>query len=196
THQDPTGWYTDLVLQGTWYTSIRSHAQSGEDFSTSGMSLTMSAEAGYVIDLGTVLGESWANGLSMIPQIQFAYQYANIQNGCDNFGQIQYNSTNAFYGRLGNRLTKTWSSTGMSAWVEANLWHQFDSTAKTTFRALDGSNPTTISSRLGDTWAQVVIGVSVPLTKNVCVFSTADYNIGLGQSSHSFGGQVGVQVSW
>ncbi|MCL2649112.1 MAG: autotransporter domain-containing protein, partial [Phycisphaerales bacterium] len=199
THYDPCGWYTDLVLQGDWYESIRSRSSSGEDFSTNGLSLTMSVETGYAIKLGKDWGgsdERVEGGLSVIPQVQFVYQYTNIQDGADHFGRIHYGETSAFYGRLGNRLSKTWSMTGLTAWAETNLWHQFDSTAKTTFSALDGSNPTTISSRLGGTWAQAVLGISVPLTRNVCVFGTADYNIGLDQSSHSFGGQLGIRVGW
>jgi len=132
----------------------------------------------------------------MIPQIQFIYQHINIKDGSDRYGYIHYDDTNAFYGRLGNRITKTWSSTGVSAWVEGNLWHQFDSDAKTTITALDRTNPTTISTRLGDTWAQAILGVSVPLAKNIRAFCSADYNIGLDQSRQSFGGQVGVQVTW
>ena len=190
THYDPSGWYTDLVLQGDWYADIRSHSAHGEKFSTHGWGLTASAETGYAIDF-----LEGAKKFSMIPQAQVIYQYTDIQDSSDKYGRIHYGQTNAFYGRLGDRLSKTWSS-GVSTWAEANLWHQFGSDAKTTFRALDGSHPTTISARLGGTWAQAVLGVSVPITKHVKVFGAMDYNIGISHSSQSVGGQVGVQISW
>ncbi|MCL2701181.1 MAG: autotransporter outer membrane beta-barrel domain-containing protein [Phycisphaerae bacterium] len=190
THYDPSGWYTDLVLQGDWYADIRSHSAHGEKFSTYGWGLTASAETGYAIEFGEG-NKKW----SMIPQAQVIYQYTDIQDGSDQFGRIHYGATNAFYGRVGDRVSKTWSS-GVSTWAEANLWHQFGSDAQTTFRALDGSNPTVVSARMGGTWAQAVLGVSVPLTKNVSLFGTVDYNIGISQSSQSVGGQVGIQISW
>ncbi|MCL2640017.1 MAG: autotransporter outer membrane beta-barrel domain-containing protein, partial [Phycisphaerales bacterium] len=188
THYEPSGWYTDAVLQADWYHNIRTHAASGEDFSTSGSSLTVSLETGYMIDLG--------EGLNLIPQMQFVYQYTSIRDGSDSFGRIHYSDTNALYGRLGSRLSKAWNETGLTAWVEANLWHQFGSDAKTTFRALDGTNPTTLSSRIGGTWGQALIGVSAPLTRNVSIYGTADYNFGLNQSGQSFGGQIGVNIGW
>ena len=195
THYHPDGWYTDLVLQGDLYTSIRSRSESGETFSTRGFSMTASIEAGYSFQFGN---DNDDNKWNMIPQGQFIYQYTNINGGNDSYGKIDYHATHAFYGRLGDRITKTWASTGFTAWLEGNLWHQFNTTAKTTISALDGSNPTTISSKLGNTWAQVVVGASVPLTRkrDVFLFGTADYNVGLDKSSHSFGGQVGLQVDF
>ncbi|MCL2641413.1 MAG: autotransporter outer membrane beta-barrel domain-containing protein, partial [Phycisphaerales bacterium] len=199
THYSPTGWYTDMVLQGDWYTSIRSKASSGEEFSTRGLSLIASVEAGYVIELNKEEGDEEdgkRKGLSLIPQAQLIYQYTNIHDGTDSFSRIHYSATNQFYGRLGARLSRTLSSAGLTAWVEANVWHQFGNDAKTTFSALDGSNPTTISTRLGGTWAQALVGVSAPINKHVTLFATTDYNVGLSQSNHGFGGQIGIQIGW
>jgi outer membrane autotransporter protein len=190
TRYDPSGWYTDLILQGDWYAGIRSHSAHGEKFSTRGWGVTASAETGYAIDF--LEGD---RTFSMIPQAQVIYQYTDLQDSRDNYARVHYGQTHALYGRVGDRLSKTWSN-GVSTWAEANLWHQFGSDAKTTFRTLDGSHPTTISARLGGTWAQAVLGVSAPITKNIKVFGTVDYNIGISQSSQSFGGQIGIQFSW
>ncbi|MCL2648943.1 MAG: autotransporter domain-containing protein [Phycisphaerales bacterium] len=198
THRELSGWYTDLVLQGDWYQSIRARSSNQQDFTTSGLGLTASAETGYLIDLSKVgedkNDESW-KGLSLIPQAQLLYQYTNLCDGSDPYGQIHYGSTSELYGRLGSRFSKVWTN-GMTAWAEANLWHQFGGRAKTTFTTPNNLDPTTVSSSMGGTWAQAILGISVPLTKNVCIFSTADYNIGLDQPGHSFGGQLGIQVGW
>jgi len=37
-----------------------------------------------------------------------------------------------------------------------------------------------------------VIGFSTPLTKNMSIYGTADYNFGINQSDQSFGGQIGI----
>jgi outer membrane autotransporter protein len=191
THHDPAGWYTDLVVQGTLYDHIRTISSAGQRLETRGWGILASAEAGYAIELG--------NGYSVIPQGQLIYQRNALDGGRDQFGRIAYDATNEVYGRLGARLTRNWpTGTGqvVRGWVETNLWHQFGADAKTTFSGLDGMNPTGFRTQLGGSWAQLVVGVSGQLTRNVSVFGSVDYNVSLDRIGHGFGGRAGIRVAW
>jgi len=191
THRDPSGWYTDLVLQGDWYDNIHAHTVGGQSFNTHGWGLTASAEAGYALALGS--------GYSVIPQGQLIYQRTNIQGGGDQFGQISFAATDEVYGRLGGRLAKGWLTNDgrvVTTWAETNVWHQFGGDAKTTFATLEGTNPTTFAASLGGTWAQIGLGISGQFTRNVSIFGVTDYNVALSQPGHSIGGRAGVRVNW
>ena len=191
THRDPGGWYTDLVLQGNWYENIRAHSVAGQSLNTNGWGITASAETGYVLALG--------DGYSVIPQGQLIYQRTDIQGGVDQFGRISYGATDEIYGRLGARFAKGWlTSDGrtVTTWAETNFWHQFGDDAQTTFATLQGANPTTFAASLGGTWAQLGLGLSGQLTRNVSVFGITDYNVALSQPGHSLGGRAGVRVAW
>jgi len=191
THRDPVGWYTDLVLQGNWYENIRTTSVEGVNFHTQGWGITASAEAGYQVALG--------DGYSVIPQGQIIYQRISIDSGTDQFAQISFGTTDEIYARLGGRLTKDWLTNDgrtVTPWVEANIWHQFGDNAQTSFASLQGNFPTSFGVGLGGTWAQVGLGLSGQLMRNVSVFGKADYNIALNQPGHSLGGRAGVRVSW
>jgi outer membrane autotransporter protein len=191
THRDPVGWYTDLVLQGNLYQNINTTSEAGIGFHTQGWGITASAEAGYKIALG--------GGYSVIPQGQLIYQRTSLDGGVDQFGRISFGPTDEVYGRLGGRFAKDWlinETRKVTTWAEANIWQQFGSDAKTTFATLDGAFPTTVGAGLGGTWAQLGVGLSGQVTRNVSIFGVADYNIALNQSGHSVGGRIGIKVTW
>jgi outer membrane autotransporter protein len=191
THRAPTGWYTDLVLQGNLYDNIRAASSAGQSFNTSGWGITASAEAGYVIALG--------NGYNVVPQGQLIYQRTSLSGGADQFGRIDYDATNEVYGRLGARFAKGWPTNdgrSVTTWVDANLWRQFGGDAKTTFSTLQGANPTAVGASLGGSWAQIGLGISGQITDKLSVFGAADYNISLDQPGHSVGGRTGIRFTW
>jgi outer membrane autotransporter protein len=191
THRDPTGWYTDLVLQGNWYENIHAQSLAGQSFDPQGWGITASVETGYQVALG--------GGYSVIPQAQLVYQRTSIDGGTDQFGRISFGATDEIYGRLGARFAKDWLTNDgrtVTTWVDTNFWHQFGADAQTTFTNLQGLDPTTVSASLGGTWAQVGLGLSGQLTRNVSIFGRADYNISLDQPGHSLGARAGVKVTW
>jgi len=191
THRDPVGWYTDLVLQTTWYENIDTITFGGQTLSTNGFGFAASGEAGYRIALGS--------GYDIAPQGQLIYQRISIDDAADAFSRIKFGDSNEMYGRLGCRLAKGWETkmnNAMTAWVETNIWRRFDSDTDTTFANLQGENPTTVTASLGETWAQLGIGLSGQVTPNVIVFVNGNYNLALSQDGHSFGGHIGLKVSW
>lgn len=192
TRKGDSGWYVDAVVQGTWYDRIRTNSVLGESLKTDGWGFTASLEAGYPI----ALGQGWA----IEPQAQVIYQRVSIDGGSDSFGRVKYDDTDAFYGRLGARLTKGWTfedGRSLTVWGRANLWHTFGADAKTTFSGLSGANPVTLNTDLGGTWAQFGLGVSGQVTRDTSVFASGDYNLALGNANgHSLSGRVGLRIVW
>jgi outer membrane autotransporter protein len=192
TRKGASGWYVDAVVQGSWYDRIKANSVLGESLKTDGWGLTTSLEAGYPV----ALGSGWA----IEPQAQVIYQRVSIDDGADNFGRVNYDDTNAVYGRLGARLTKGWTmddGRSLTVWGRANLWHTFGADAKTTFTNLAGNYPVTLNTDLGGTWAQFGLGVSGQVTKSTSVFASGDYNLALGEANgHSISGRLGLKVVW
>ncbi len=187
-----SGWYVDAVVQATWYDQIRARSVLGETLSTDGWGFAASLEGGYPIALGA--------GWTIEPQAQLIYQRISIDGAADRFGRISYDDTDTLYGRLGGRLTKSWtldSGRPITTWARANVWHSFGDDAKTSFASLQGLNPVTLGTSLGGTWGQVGLGVASQVTSNVSLFATADYNFALDQGKGtSLGGRAGIKVVW
>lgn len=164
----------------------------GETLKTDGWGFTASLEAGYPV----ALGQGW----TIEPQAQAIYQRVSIGDGADSYGLVRYDDTNAVYGRLGARLTKSFireDGRTVTVWGRANLWHSFGADAKVTFSGLSGANPVTLNTELGGSWAQFGLGVSGQLTRSTSVFASGDYNLALGNANgHSISGRVGLKVVW
>lgn len=192
THHGASGWYADTVLQGVRYEGIKARSNLGQTLQSQGWGVTASVEGGKAFQLGS--------GWSVQPQAQLIYQWISIDDGKDDYGQIDFRSTSSVFGRVGARLVKsahTNSGRPVNAWLRANLWHGFGSDAKTVFRAPDGSNGVALESRLGGSWAQVGLGVSAQVARNVSVFASGDYNFAVDSGrGHAVQGQLGVKVVW
>lgn len=191
-HKTDGGWHTDAIVQATRYGDIQSKSVNGERLDTDGYGLAASLETGYRIPLGM--------DYAIEPQAQLVYQHNKIANAADRYGLVSFGDVDAVSGRIGGRLTKDWITRDggtVKTWAKANLWHTFDTESRTTFAALDGSNPTTLAPGLGSTWTQLGVGVSGELKKNVSVFVSGEYNITVDRGSgHSLAGHAGIRFLW
>ncbi len=194
THQATQGWYTDAVLQGTWY-SATATSTLGQRLKPHGFGFVASLEGGYTINLG--------DGLTIEPQAQLAYQTSSFDDARDAFGRFQFNDDDSLRGRIGVRLTKTWNN-GTDAeplltkvWGRANVWHEFMGDSSTTTTALNGINPVTIPSNLGGTWGEIGAGVTVQTARNVSIFTTGSYSHSLdNRGREGWSGRVGLTFKW
>jgi outer membrane autotransporter protein len=192
THQWPKGAYLDGVGQFTWYQNIRAISVLGQNFHSNGGAYAFSLEGGAT---PFALG----HGYKLEPQAQLIYQDITLLSGADQYGLITFDPNSAFYGRLGLRLAKTWSSDTrpLSGWLRVNVWDSFNAVANTTFADLDGANPTTLPISLGGSWLQGGIGVTKELSSHTSIFFTGNYQHGLGQAtSHAVSGYLGLKVTW
>jgi len=192
THFGARGWYVDAVLQGTRYDQAEASSILGENFETSGWGVAASLEGGYPV----ALGSDW----TLEPSAQLVYQHVSLGNGRDRFGLIGFDDSDAIYGRLGGRLAHDWTTQAgrrITGWAAVNVWSSFGASADTTFSNLSGGNSVTFGADLGGTWGSFGLGLSAELAKNVRMFATGDYSVGLaGGDSWSFGGRTGLKVTW
>lgn len=191
THEHDKGWYTDTVIQGTYYSNIDTRSSAGENMDTDGVGAAVSIEAGKPIPL--------ARNVTITPQAQAIYQAIKLKDAQDSFGQIEYETADALQARLGVRIAKRaalFNDGDTEFWVTPNIWHNFSATSTTTFTTLGGANPTSFDSDLGSSRAQLDFGVAGKLAKNTYVYAAGDISTGIGRDGHAFGGRVGLKVVW
>lgn len=192
TRKGDGGWYVDGVLQATYYGNLKADSSQGQRLSTDGWGLAASAESGYPFKLG----DNW----KLEPQVQVLYQYIDIKNARDDFGQVRYSSDGNVYGRIGVRLDKTFTTASggqFTPWVHANVWAGPSNPSTTRFSTLSGASTVAMQSGLGGTWMQLGAGISGQVAKNTSVFASADYNQNVGgQKGQGVSGRIGLKIAW
>lgn len=192
TRKGASGWYVDTVLQATRYDNIKARSVFGLEMKTTGWGLAASLEGGHPY----AIGQQW----SLEPQGQLIYQRVSLNDVRDAYAQIQYNGSNALYGRLGLRLVHggTWGNDyPLTSWARINFWDVLGPAPKTTFATLDGFTAYPFQTSLGGRWAEAQFGMSGQICAQVSLFGSVDYNhvIGVG-NGHGVGGRMGVRVVW
>ncbi|HEF4760002.1 TPA: autotransporter outer membrane beta-barrel domain-containing protein [Pseudomonas putida] len=182
---DPEGWYFDTVAMYTWLDGD-SHSDRGLKIDNDGHVLTFSAEVGYPL----ALARNWV----IEPQAQIIHQQVKLDSQDDGVSRVSFESDSAETGRLGVRLKGRYDVAGLplEPWVRANLWHTFSGTDTVTF-----ANTTDIDTEQQSSWAQVGIGASLSLAKDVSLYANVDYNSNL-DSNQQRGttGNMGIRLSW
>ncbi|MEN3931720.1 autotransporter outer membrane beta-barrel domain-containing protein [Microvirga sp. W0021] len=194
THVSHQGWYTDAVVQGTWYQASTSSI-GGQRSKPDGSGIIASLEGGYSFDLG--------NGLTLEPQVQLAYQNLSFDNVRDAYGSFRFSDEESLRGRIGLRLAKTWNASAdktprlITTWVRANVWHEFMGDSTTAVFRRDGVYSTSVTSSLSGTWAEIGAGVSGQVSDNVSLFATGAYNRSLdNKGREAWNGRLGLTVKW
>ncbi|MEN3930060.1 autotransporter outer membrane beta-barrel domain-containing protein [Microvirga sp. W0021] len=194
THRANTGWYTDAVVQGTWY-STDATSVYGQKLKPDGFGFIASLEGGYSFDLG--------DGFIIEPQAQIIYQSLSFDKFSDAYGRFKIDDTDSFRGRIGVRIAKSWNMGTeadprlVSLWGRANIWHEFKNSTKTTVTGMDYLNGVTVPSNLRGTWAEVGIGGSVQVSKQAFIFATTSYSHSLdNRKREAWDARLGVNVKW
>lgn len=194
THKAPQGWYTDSVVQGTWY-SAEAKSVKGEKLKPDGFGFIASLEGGYSFNLG--------NGLTVEPQAQLAYQNVSFDDVSVVNGRIDLSDGESLRGRLGLRITKRWNTMDeakpqlVSTWLRANVWHEFMGDAATTAATVTGTDAVTITSSLGGTWGEIGAGISGQISDRMTLFATGAYNRSLdNKGREAWNGRLGATVRW
>ncbi|HEV2570268.1 MAG TPA: autotransporter domain-containing protein [Beijerinckiaceae bacterium] len=185
THIGPGGWYVDGVLMGSWYSGDQS-SYRGMAAHTNGRGLTASIETGYPIAL--------PGNLTLEPQAQFVWQRLQFDATRDTVSYITQKPVDAAMGRLGMRLQGQWNigSALLMPYLRVGLRHDFRGTDMLVFDGVDA-----IPTRRGGTSAEVGGGFVLRMNKMVSAFATADYRGGGGGTyRRSYGGTIGLRVSW
>ncbi len=194
THFGASGWYLDGVVQGTWY-DAKADSRRGFELNRDAFGFAASLEGGYPI----ALGQGWI----IEPQAQIVYQTISSGKASDGVALVRYSDADSFAGRIGARLARSWTledaaSGGrprmLTAWLKASLWNEFLGNPKTSFSSATGFIP--FRSDLGGSWAELKAGVDAQVARNVALYASAGYSVGLNGRAHAYDGRLGVKVNW
>ncbi|MEN3930090.1 autotransporter outer membrane beta-barrel domain-containing protein [Microvirga sp. W0021] len=138
-HFSPNNWYTDAVVQGTWYSSDSSTV-TGQRLKSDGLGLIASLEGGYTFNL--------KDGWAIEPQAQVVYQNVSFDKFNDGRALYDVNSGDSLRGRVGLRIKKDWNTAFdqakprlITTWLRANVWHEFLGNSKLTVPSTQGYKP-------------------------------------------------------
>lgn len=192
TLSDASGWYLDAILQGTFYSDVKTRSILGQTAKTSGSGLLASIEGGYRF----ALAQDWA----IEPRAQLVYQRLSFGDAADQYGQVRYGASNAAHARLGLRIVHnlTMSNGGaVSLWASSDLWHDFSNGADVVFSAPGGASPLRLASDPGGSRVAFGAGASAKFINNISLFASADYGVRVsGPKGHDIGGRVGLRIGW
>jgi len=193
THFGPGGWYLDSVLQGTWYDVSTKSRRLPETTTTDGYGLATSLEGGFPFHLGA--------GVVLEPQAQLVYQRLDIANAQDIAAPVRFRNDDFLSGRVGARLAKTWALDDnvpqprlITAWLRANLWHEFLGDPKTEVFSPDGFVP--FRAALRGTWAELGAGISGQITRYASLYANANYQTSFDGDRHAYEGKIGLRFNW
>jgi len=192
THFGPSGWYTDLVMQGTSY-SVTATSTRMAPLKTTGRGIGASAEGGYPITL--------PHGWVFVPQAQLVYQHASFNNAADAASSVYFGNANALAGRVGTEVKKNWFFGSdprrpmlMSTWIRVDLWREFMGNPGVSFST--PTTPVSFHSDLKRSWVGLRTGISSQLARNVFVYASAGYDVGVNDHGKGYSGKVGVRINW
>ncbi len=195
THHAPQGWYTDAVVQATWYSDTDAKSVLGQKISPESFGILGSLEAGYQFRLG--------GGWTIDPQAQIVYQSVSFDDASDANARYRFDDADSLRGRFGVRVSKTWNTMEgakarpVTAWLRANVWHEFMGSAKTEVSNIYGANAATFSTSLGGTWGELGAGLTVQASDTINIFATGAYQHSLdGHGNQGWNGRLGATVKW
>ena len=134
THYGPSGWYLDLVLQGTYYNG--NAMTQFANLPINGSGFISSLEGGYPIPLP--LGPRFV----LEPQAQIIWQQVSFDQANDGLGPVALGTTSGPTGRVGLRGMWTIDGYNGQVWqpyVRANLWRDWGAEATTLFGDRSGA---------------------------------------------------------
>lgn len=189
THFGPSGWYLDGVVQGTRYDADASpHGVNG--LKTHALGYAASLEAGYPI----ALSPQWR----VEPQAQLVYQRSAFADANDGAADVRFNSVNSMLGRLGVRVSKRWGESPErqhTAWVRANVWHEFRGQTGTQMSSPDGGF-VPFTSQLPSTTLELTGGLTAQVAKNGVFYASLGYQVSADRRLHGVNGKAGVRWGW
>jgi len=192
THFGPSGWYTDAVVQGTGY-NVKASSTRMAPLKTDGIGVAASLEGGYPIPL--------RNGWVFVPQAQLVYQTASFNDASDAASSVYFGDAHSLAGRVGSEVKKSWFYGSdptrpklISAWLRVDMWREFMANPGVSFST--PTTPVSFHSDLKRSWVGLRTGISSQLARNVFVYGSAGYDVGINSRDSGYSGKVGIRINW
>jgi outer membrane autotransporter protein len=195
THFGPNGWYTDAIVQGSYYDTTSTANTRLPDLTTHGAGFAASLEGGKPFRFG--------HGYFIEPQAQLTYQTINFADASDSAARVSFSDADSLVGRIGARFGHDWDlkrERQLTVWLRPNLWREFRGNPITEFSSADG--PVPFHSDLGGTWGEINVGISgqaTPLSSTRCtasLFANISYNRSFDGDGDAWTGKAGLRFSW
>ena len=184
THIGASGWYVDTVAMLTWLDGDAT-SNRGIGAELGGNVFAASLEGGYPL----VLADGW----TLEPQAQVIWQHFDLDETSDPFTSIDYESFDAFTGRIGARLEADlqFETMTLQPFLSVNLWHNLTATDTIVF------NTTAVAIESEGTLLELGGGISAKVTPSLSLYGEAKYGIGLDDDdAESLGGDIGFRFQW
>ncbi|RRV10394.1 autotransporter outer membrane beta-barrel domain-containing protein [Pseudomonas sp. v388] len=181
----PGAWYVDVVLMGTRLEG-RARSERGVRIDTEGEAFTASIETGYPFNVSA----HWV----LEPQAQWIYQRSDLDSQHDGISHLSLDSGTRNTGRLGARFKGRYPQSGLllEPYVRANLWRTFSGEDHVTF-----DNADSIDTDYASTRADLGLGISARVSREVSFYAGADYTQNLDANDYrGVRGSIGMRVSW
>lgn len=189
TYTSKYGFYTDMVIQGSWYDG-HATAVNGVRAGIDGDGMLASFETGVGIGLSPI----W----TLEPQAQIIAQSISIDDVTIPNSVVAQRNSGYLTGRAGFRLKGVFEDGKVQPYVRGNLWKGFASTDRTTF--ITPAAETTIKTSTSSLWGEGGAGVTWTLSPKLAVYGEADYRFTLdnaqGLSGHSTRASIGVKMKF
>ncbi|MDB5701521.1 MAG: transporter [Sphingomonadales bacterium] len=191
TYQANNGFYTDVVLQYSWYGG-KAQVANGGRIGINGHGVLASVETGYPLKLST----NWV----LEPQAQLIGQGVSINDVAIPNALVTQHTPGYLTGRLGLRLKGRFptSSGSIQPYVRGNVWKGFSTTDQTLFRTAAAT--TDILTRNSSLWGEAGGGLTWTFKPGFALYGEGDYRFSLdngqGVTGHSTSGSVGLKISF
>ncbi len=193
THFGANGWYTDAILQGTFY-DINSSADRGlPALRTGAQGAAASIEGGYPFKLAggyahraAGAGSSTRTSMSTMPTTSLRKSAsADVES---------------LAARIGARFGRTWATPWttaswpqtITAWIRPNLWNEFLGNPTTSFSSETGFIP--FHANLRGLWGEINVGVSGQVSASTTLYANASYSSRFDSGGFAYTGKAGVRV--
>lgn len=193
TRYSPFGAYLDLVGQVSLYRN-KYEPRKYNKVSQNGVGVVLSAEVGKPYALSDRQpGEA---GWMIEPQAQLIYQMVKLNDFNDGTRHVDQGSQHGLRGRIGARLAynaqieKDVYRTD-TFYAVANIWYDF---VKPDAVKLTSNK---IREEFASTWAEIGIGMQLPIRKQAYIYGDARYERELGGTKREgYRGTVGIKYTW
>ncbi len=122
------------------------------------------------------------------------YQRAAFTDANDGAADVRFNSVNSMLGRVSKRWGES-PERQHTAWVRANVWHEFRGKTGTQMSSPDGGF-VPFTSQLPSTTLELTGGLTAQVAKNGVFYASLGYQVSTDRRLHGVNGKAGVRWGW
>ncbi|MFC0322167.1 autotransporter outer membrane beta-barrel domain-containing protein [Gallibacterium melopsittaci] len=192
TYYAKNGGYVDLVAQASLLHNRYQLSNGNKLASQDGWGVAFSSEVGLPFLLSQKTTNN--NGWLIEPQAQLIYQYLDLENINDGERKVNQHQQDSLRGRVGIRFAYNGEDKNLNThtlYALANVWHDFLQPNAVSI----GTDK--VKEKYVSTWAEIGLGVQIPLLKDCYFYGDVRYEHSLNNSKrYGYRGNIGMKFTW